>query len=274
MRFELKPLSFGEVLDGSFKIYRSNVGLFLGIALVFNVPVTAISAWIRVAQHGLPPGQLPPGFGIWMVLLMAGSVLVWGVETAAAVQVVLGEPTSLGKAVRRFMAVIGATFIASILMAVIGMLCTLALVIPGIIYFLRRGLYLPVLLVEGGSGPASLKRSKVLVRGTRGGRMDRVFGVSLVFGALSWALVGGLGILIPASVKMTYVGSLLSLLPHLLLAPLFPISMVLIYFDARVRDEGYDLELRAQEAAKAAKAANAASAAAEAASVATTARPA
>jgi hypothetical protein len=43
MRFELKPMSFGEVLDGAFKIFRSNLVLFLGIEGLFSLPVSLIS---------------------------------------------------------------------------------------------------------------------------------------------------------------------------------------------------------------------------------------
>jgi hypothetical protein len=38
------------------------------------------------------------------------------------------------------------------------------------------------------------------------------------------------------------------MIPEILTGALLPISLVLVYFDARVRDEGYDLELRAQAA--------------------------
>ena len=246
MRFELKPLSFGEVLDGSFKIFRGNLGLFLTVALVFNGPTVLFSAALRLAQQGVPPGKVPPGFGMWMLLIMAASILLWGTMATTAVQVVTGQPTSLGKAFRRFLGILGPTIVAILLMGLIGGLWSLLLVIPGVIYFLGRALFLPVLLVEGGTGPQSLKRSKQLVGGIRKGRMDRVFGASLVFGILNWALIWGVGLLIPAGVKATFVGAIVGLLPQIVLAPLFPIALVLIYFDARIRDEGYDLELRAQ----------------------------
>jgi hypothetical protein len=229
MRFELKPLSFGEVLDGSFKIFRSNLGLFLGVALVFNGPTVLVSAWLRLAQQGVPPGKLPPGFGISMLLIMVAGILLWGTMTATAVQVVTGEPTGLGKALQRFLGILGPTIVATLLAGLIGGLWSLLLVIPGVIYFLGRGLFLPVLLVEGGTG-----------------RMDRMFGASLVFGILNWALIWGVGLLIPAGLKTTFAGAIVGLLPQIVLAPLLPIALVLIYFDARIRDEGYDLELRAK----------------------------
>jgi hypothetical protein len=249
MTFELKPLSFGEVLDGSFKILRSNLGSFLTIALVLNGPTVLVSAWLRIAQQAVPPGKLPPGYGPAMLVILAASLVLWGTMTAAAVQVVTNQPTGLGPAFKRFLGVLGPSIAASVMMVLIGMACLLLLVIPGIIYFLGRSLVLPVLLVEGGKGGAALKRSKKLVGGIRKGRMDRIFGASLVFGVLGWALVWGIGLLVPAGLKTTFAGQVLSLLPQIVIAPLLPIAYVLLYFDARIRDEGYDLELRAQQQA-------------------------
>jgi hypothetical protein len=248
MRFDLKPLSFGEVLDGSFKIFRGNLGLFLTVALVFNGPTVLVSAWLRIAQQGVPAGKLPSGYGMAMLVILAASLLLWGTMTAAAVQVVTNEPTSLGKSFSRFARILGPAVVGAFLLFIFTGLFALLLLIPGIIYFLGRGLFLPVLLVEGGKGGASLKRSKQLVGKIRKGRMDRMFGASLVFGVLSWALIWGIGLLIPAGLKTTFAGAVLGLLPQIVLAPLLPIAYVLIYFDARIRDEGYDLELRAKEA--------------------------
>jgi hypothetical protein len=253
MRFELKPLTFGEVLDGSFKILRSNLGLFFGIAVAFDGPLLVASALMGASQAQLAAGKHPPAGPVLLgvLVILAASLLLWGTMTAAAVQVVSGETTSLGKALKRFLGVLEPAIGATILMFLIGTLCTLALIIPGIIYFLGRVLYLPVLLVERGSGSGSLKRSKQLVKG----RLDRVFGIGLLFGVVSWALRWGVGMLIPAGLKVTFVGMLVGLLPQLVAAPLYPIAIVLIYFDARIRDEGYDLELRAKEAGSVAGAA-------------------
>jgi hypothetical protein len=50
MRFELRPLSLGEVLDGAFKIFRVNLRLFLTIALMFAVPDALITVGTRICS--------------------------------------------------------------------------------------------------------------------------------------------------------------------------------------------------------------------------------
>jgi hypothetical protein len=184
-----------------------------------------------------------------MLVLLTFSLLRWGAANAAAVQAITGEPTSLGKALSRYFKLFWVTAGASLLVGLIGSLWGLLFIIPGVVYYLRRSLYWPVLLVEGGTASNALARSRALVKGKNGkGRMDRIFGASLLLGALTWVLIWGVGMLIPAGLSKTMVGGVVSLLPQMIIGPLFPISLVLIYFDARIRDEGYDLELRAQAA--------------------------
>jgi uncharacterized membrane protein len=249
MRFELKPMSFGEVLDGAFKVFRSNLKLFLSIELLLALPSVLIQAWMRSAQAAMPNHALPPGYGPAMLVLLVFSLLRWGAANAAAVQAVTGEPTSLGKALSRYFSLFWVTTGASLLAGLIGGLWSLLFVIPGVVYYLRRSLYWPVLMVEGGTAVNALNRSKALVKGKNGkGRMDRIFGASMLFGVLTWVLIWGLGMLIPAGLSKTLIGTAVSLLPQMIIGPLFPISLVLIYFDARIRDEGYDLELRAKAA--------------------------
>jgi len=249
MRFELKPMSFGEVLDGAFKVFRSNLGLFLSIEALFSLPSVFIQTWIKHAQETLPRGELPSGYVPAMLVLLVCAALLWGAVNAAAVQAVIGEPTSVGKALSRYFKVFWQSAGASLLAGLIGGLWSLLLVIPGVVYYLRRALYWPVLIVEGGGASNSLRRSYTLVKGKDGkGRLDRVFGATVVFGVLGWALVFGVGMLVPVGLKATLIGTIATAIPQIIIGPLLPIALVLIYFDARVRDEGYDLELRVQAA--------------------------
>ena len=250
MNFDLKPLSFGEVLDGAFKIYRNNLGLFLSIAALFALPTLVPSAWLQQNQivRGAP---VPPGYFPALFLSLVFYVPLWGVTNAAAVQVVTGEPTSVKKAFARYRPIFWTSLGALLLVTIFATLWAMLLVIPGVVYYLRRSLIWPVLLIEGGTATNAMKRSRALVVGKTGGRMDRIFGASMIFAALNWVIIWGVGMLIPSGLKSTLIGTLLRLLPQFLIHPLFPIALVLIYYDARIRDEGYDLELRAKATAMA-----------------------
>jgi hypothetical protein len=260
MRFELKPLSFGEVIDGAFKILRSNLKLFLGTTLLFQLPsmwgaamLQSTGAQMRAAAAhvaGARPG-LPSGFWPISLLVMATYFVMWGTITAATIQLVSGEETSFGKAFRRFRTVCASALGTSFIFMIGTILFSFLLLVPGIVYALRRSLFLPVLLVEGTTGPQSLDRSRALVKGG-GGRMGRIFVTNLLIVVLGSAFNWGVGMLIPGSLRGTFVGAFLTMVPQVIITPVYVIALVLIYYDARVRDEGYDLELRAQGAGVAA----------------------
>ena len=257
MRFELKPLSFGEVIDGAFKILRSNLKLFVLTALVFELPAMWASARMQAFQVQMQTARLhmvgaarpalPSGFFLTSLLVMVAYFVLWGTITAATIQLISGEETSFAKAFRRFRPVLGRALGTTLIVTVVTMLYSLLLVVPGVVYALRRSLFLPAMLVEGITGPQSLDRSKTLVKGG-GGRMGRIFVTNLLIVVLGWAFNWGLGMLIPASLRGTMVGAFVTMLPQIIITPVFAIAIVLLYYDARVRDEGYDLELRAKDA--------------------------
>src|SRR5215831_9856889 len=109
MKFELKPMSFGEVLDGAFKVFRSNLRLFLSIEALFSLPAYLFSSWMTDRLGSVNPPQLSahsPSLLFRVGLLTYASFfLSWGVMKAAAVQTVTGEPTNAGKALWRYLRV-------------------------------------------------------------------------------------------------------------------------------------------------------------------------
>jgi uncharacterized membrane protein len=133
-----------------------------------------------------------------------------------------------GLVLRRAGALLAALVPASILIA-IGMAM---LVIPGLVLGFLFSLVTPVVLIEGVTGVAALKRSVALVRSD----WLRIALVFVVFFLI--ALVSGLvaGVLVPSS--LGFVGGLLGNLITLVLLPLPILAIVFLYLDLRRRSEG------------------------------------
>jgi hypothetical protein len=102
----------------------------------------------------------------------------------------------------------------------------------------------PAILIEGQRAIPSLRRSSELVRGHRG----KVFWVLLIVNLLQAVLAGGVGMMTDvffsaaagrAAILSTAVGNLLSIF----LTPLGIIAAILLYYDMRIRKEGFDLEM-------------------------------
>lgn len=261
----LGPRKLGGILRETFKIYRRNFWRLFVIAAIVQVAlgVLLFAAWTRAP---MPPGEIgiedlgqlteyltlfiPIGI-ILFVFYIAVGPLGAGALIHAISEQYLRQTITIGQAYHfawgRRGALIGATLLAGL--AIVGMFVIprlvvivcgplgIILVFIGIwaaIYFMVRWLFiLPVALLEGFGPRTVLSRSSNLVRGS----WWRVFGIALVVGIIV-AVVTAVLQTIP--VVGTTLGGILS-------APIGAITLTLLYFDLRVKKEGYSLETLSKE---------------------------
>ena len=127
---------------------------------------------------------------------------------------------------------------------------TIAFILPGIWLYIAWALAMPALLVEGLRGRKALGRSYGLVKG----RWWRTFGV-IAFGFIIVGVFSGIvqavflvGIVFePDNDALILILSALSGIVGLVIGTPFQAALLtVVYFDLRVRKEGFDLELLAQ----------------------------
>ncbi len=267
MKFQLGAMTVGDILDRGLKIMLNRLGVFYVINLLVLTPYIllelALPAILFNAANPLLALVLTLGAVVLMFLLQpigAAAILHVISEEYVGRRVSLGE--SLRFALTRFGPLLGTTILAGLIIALGFML----LVVPGIIFWLNYALIAQVVVVEGLSGEPALKRSKDLVTGWRG----RVFGIFVLVLVLSAALgivTAQMEHFLPSytavrdaagrpSVQFNFVNHsfqvLVTLFMNILFSTYSTVCITLVYFDLRVRKEGYDLELAArQEAAPA-----------------------
>jgi hypothetical protein len=119
-------------------------------------------------------------------------------------------------------------------------------------WLLAWSLVVPVTVLEGGGLRATMRRSRTLTAGRRG----RIFGIYLLIFLLTYAvgilfqtpyfILAGVGVFSrhvnhgSLTIIVSAVGSFLS---TSFVGPLLEIAFTLIYYDERVRKEGFDLQL-------------------------------
>lgn len=265
----LRPRSVGDILDASIRLYRRHYLAFTTLMAACAVAGAAT----QIAAHLLPSysasgsmpsaGELAAMFLLSPLVSLAGwLVVLWAMAAAARMtaDALTGRPVDAGAAAREALGRLRSQFWGSllVLLAIMGLSITV-LGIPVAIYFgLGWALVTPAIMVEGLGGRAAMRRSSQLVRGHR----MRVVGL----GALVWiiaavlsyvplALVGSatggnpLQAFTPAGqTGSTFVGALLvEVLSTTLVGALGEIAFTLLYFDLRVREEAFDLEVRAED---------------------------
>jgi hypothetical protein len=255
---DLRPLGFGELLDRSFSYYRRRFWTFVGIMVVpqffLIVATLAIASALRAvpAHLSLVVLRLLVSMGIMLAYLLPYT-LAYAATTFAVSEIHLGRAIAIGAAYRRAQQQLGRLLklFGLALLYALGWAATLILSPVVVLMFFWYAFAVPVLLLEGLGTRQSLKRSRQMTRG----QLDRIF--------LVWLLTVIVSVVLSIVIQGPfYVVSMVLLAKHstppywlevastiaggisgALAGPLFLIALVLLYYDVRVRKEGYDLQV-------------------------------
>jgi len=231
----LRPLSLGELLDVSFVQYRRLFVTLMGVTLVTSGPAAVMRLYLD--QAGGP--FLRPG--LWLVITFLSlflSMVGVGATTHIVSDAYLGEELSVGAAFARVMPMIGPLTVLSVLSSLAIGLGMVAFLVPGIIVGCGLAVSTTALVLERLSAVAAMRRSWSLTEGFRG----KIFLALLV----AFALLMIPGIALAALTIVPGVGLLLDVLTavvSLLVTPFLYVLFTILYYDLRVRKEGFDLEM-------------------------------
>jgi hypothetical protein len=246
-RFE--AMTVGGLLDRAFRLYGANLALFLGIVAVAYVPLSAVQ--IGLVALALRTGG--PAAYLWIqatnigVMLLAGLVaypLAEGAALFAISERYLGREVRIGEAYRRARQRWWAVFDAQLCVGLRVLFGLVMLVVPGLFWMCTYAVTVPVVIVEGRRAAESMRRSRSLMAGLRG----KVFLVLLVLALVQLALGLGASSLVDMVTASQSVGRVLleqvaASLVALATTPLAVLAPILLYYDARIRKEGFDLEM-------------------------------
>lgn len=264
---QLRPLAIGEILDVAIKIFLSHWRTLLMAALVVVVPVqiviTILTADYAVQSFDFSAdGSKTPAETLEELNEYLGGLAISGILQACAVvlasaacfraiaQAYLGEPadwrSSLAYAVRRMPQLLLIT-VLYVLGWVIG---AIFFIVPGVWLYVAWAFGLPVLLVEGIRGRKALGRSFTLVKG----RWWPTFGVLLlgfVLALVVSTVIQGvflLGMFADADndIFVLVVSAIAGTVGLAITTPFQAALLAVVYFDLRVRKEGFDLQLLAE----------------------------
>ncbi len=264
----LRPLRVGEILDAGIKVYARNVRTLMGLTAAIVIPFQTLSAVVLLST--VSTGSEIPHQGFASIgstrssahavslganaVLTITSALVTVLTTAACVKAVsdayLDHPTGIGISLRFALRRLLSLLWLAILTAVLLVLAFLLLVVPGVWLYAAWSVATPALLIEGCGARSALGRSFRLVRG----RWRPTAGVLIVSEVMT-VLLGGaiqallLGIFLTGG-SVVVVAALVSLaaaVSAVLTRPFVAAIRTVLYYDLRVRKEGYDVELLAEQ---------------------------
>ncbi|MGI8803551.1 MAG: hypothetical protein ACR2KV_15535 [Solirubrobacteraceae bacterium] len=262
----LRPLGVGEILDVAIKAYTKNARTLITIGAIIGIPFQLLNGVIQLSTVSsadeISTFMFDTGNSVHLSRArIAGAVLsvliglvVNLVLTAATVKAVsdayLGKVPDVRDSLRFAVRRIRSLFWLYIVLGFGLGLAFVALIIPGIWLYVAWSVATPVLLLEDVRATAALRRSFRLVRG-RWWPTAAVLIVAGLIVSIAGGVVSGLLSVIPSAIDgssvllavfaATLAGSVATALVH----PLQSAITTVLYFDLRVRTEGFDLALLA-----------------------------
>jgi len=262
-----------EIVDGAIQLFRQNFAAFVTLGAIFYVPIAVLNAAmfssiaLPVAGAAGPPmvGGDPTAvfavyrkFAIVWPILFLWTGLWYAVIMSAISEVYLDGRLDIGAAFTRgaprFVSVLVAYFVKGLLVG-IGFIFFF---VPGVIIALIL-FAVPVTTVLEPIGPiGAFGRSSELSRGLKWHIFTTyLLWVCLIIVAymIVLAIAFAVGAVARIGLPLEYsarVAQFVSGLGTAVLAPVLPIVGVLLYYDARIRKEGFDIELMSRSVAGAA----------------------
>lgn len=256
-------MEIADLLDAALRLYRHNFLALLEIAAVVYVPLAVIAIVIQYLAFSLMLGageEVPvaalSGLGLFCLIYLAASSLLYplgqGALATGISEVYLGRKISLRRAYRRVWPLWWKLLLTMILVGLVTGVGTLFCLVPGVVFWIWFIAATPIVAIEQLWGPEAMSRSYNLVTG----HGWRVFGTLLLLG-LMLAIVY-FAVLLPANIVVQLifvmspvlgqiVSQIIGAVLQTVFGPVAMIAVVLIYYDLRIRKEGFDLVMMAQE---------------------------
>jgi hypothetical protein len=261
---QLRPLRVGEILDAAIRVYRQKFSTMVKAVVIVVLPVQVLNVLVRLS---LPSSSTTTNDSTGTVhfngsafaatiagtlVLLVASVVSSTLAQAACFKIVgdtyLGTPSDWRSSLRfgfaKFWRLLGLILLHGLLL----LLAFVACVVPGVWLYAAWSVAVPVLLIEGTGGFRALTRSYDLVKG----RWWSVAGTLLVANLLALFVSSVFGfVLVPLAISggnetaVAVLSGVTGAVGALITTPFIAAVVTVLYFDLRVRKEGFDLQLMA-----------------------------
>lgn len=236
----LRPRSATELIDAAFQMYRRTpVPFIVAMALVY-LPWLAVRLLLQIPIPQTPD-QITPTLMRDLAGVAAVGVVIYGLAGGVVALLTraayLDEPIDVAAAFKQTLSRLLPLTIATVIaFALIGV-GFLIFIIPGILLVARFFAVRQAVVLENRGAFSALSRSGQLATGNTG----RILGTLVLVAILTTVINLGVGLfinLLPSKV----LGTVLATAVTIVVYPIFSITETVLYYDTRIRNEGFDVE--------------------------------
>ena len=231
----LRTRTVSEIVDASFALYRRDAGQYFVIMAVATVPQL-------LAQLILRPNPTPNLGTIFIEMIsLLVSALTYAVGTAAIMKfgsaAYLGEPVDLAGAVGEVLPKLGTILLAGFLKAILYFLGFLVFFVGEFYVAARFFAVGAAIVLENADTGEAFSRSSELSNG----RKRHILNTMLLVWIIYFLLSLGLGLMIGAS-KSQVLSIVMTSAFTIVAYPVVALTNMVLYYDCRIRGEGFDIE--------------------------------
>lgn len=237
---DFRPRSSSEILDAAFEIYRRHFVVFIAISVFAAIP-GAIASYVGETALALHQVDAVLTSGLISFLGLFIAPFTEGSLSCATSAAYLGKTVDFEQSVRAAFVHPGRLFVAMVTKWILLAFGFLLLLVPGFIVY-KRYFALPMtVLFEDNTVGDAVSRSRELSNGN-GKRIFLLNGGVLVFTLIIMLTLEQM----VTSISHGAVAAVGRLLISMIISPFSTIVATLLYYDIRIRREGYDIELMTQ----------------------------
>lgn len=231
----LRARSVSEIVDAAFALYRRHALQYIAVSAIATAPGLIINL-ILISGPLQDPAEFwryLPGYGLMALSYYLSSAVI----SRMGSDVYLGHepdlPVTVRDVVRKFPTLFGVSVLTSLLIG-IGAVLLLA---PGVYAFIALFAVAPVVVLENKGMFGAMARSARLTKGRKGHVFGTIALVFVIYFIFSFGFT--LAALSVGSVRLQMISSaLVSIFGY----PLINLVTMVLYYDLRIRAEGFDLE--------------------------------
>jgi hypothetical protein len=232
----LRARTVSELVDATFTLYRRDASSYIMVTAIASVPGLLTQLFIKSPAFSSDLGAVSGAF-IGAVISMITYALMTGVVMRVGSDVYLGGHPDVAGAVRAVMPKVGTLIAVAIGRSILFFLGALAFGV-GILYVGARW-FAPeavVVLEEKGFGPAFSRCSEL----SAGRKWHILKALALGYGIYFVMMIGvvsGAAVL-GSETAVLFASTLFTVIAY----PIIGLLTMLLYYDARIRGEGFDVE--------------------------------
>lgn len=237
---DLRARSTSEIVDAAFALYRRDAMQYTLVTAIAYSPVLIYSLLSPAARNPQTPDDVLGMVPVYLVSFLAYAI-VSAVIVRMGADVYLGERADVGRTIRDVLPRVPAFLVASILNGFLLFLGLLLFVVPVFYVLALMFAVVPAVVLEKRGALEALSRSAAL---SKDRKLHILKTLLLAYGIYIVLSIG-------LSMMATFTGSMILLLLvsslfNIFAYPIINLVVMVLYYDVRIRAEGFDLEHMAQ----------------------------